>query len=153
MAKRDAPDYSEIQPKQYEAYRHFMEKAARRLEEVRQIHKQNRAERLREQQSLKDGEDFFFEVPKHPANKMFADRLQHLGFERSPLIAHENCDRFYMPEGTDLEQVTLEYQEYFKAGEAPTPNIIPLGGLSPSASDDVPVFAERQEPSGWPPEN
>lgn len=98
---------------------------------------------------LKNGEDFFFEVPKHPANKMFADRLQHLGFERSPLIAHDDCDRFYMPEGTDLAQVTLEYQEYFKAGEAPTPAIVPLGHLSPTVQDK----SRGMDVEDWPPEN
>jgi hypothetical protein len=95
-----------------------------------------------QQSELEEGEDFFFEVPHHAANRLFAERLKAMGFERSNLIRNDEFDRFYMPEGTDLDVVTQEYSEYFNAGEAPEPTVIPLGFLTPGRSAD-----------DWPPDN
>ena len=115
MSERDVPDYGEWEEE---------------------------AKRPGEHAPLKDGEDFFFEVPHHPANRLFAERLKAMGFERSNLIRNDEFDRFYMPKGTDLNVMTLEYAEYFEAGEAPEPVIIPLGFLTPGRSAD-----------DWPPDN
>ncbi len=93
---------------------------------------------------LKNGEDFFFEVPKHPANHLFAGRLQRLGFQRSSPISYDEYDRFYMPKGTDVEQVKKEYLEYFSEGEAPEVNIIPLGFLTPSVEHEPVIKNVRQ---------
>ncbi|MDE0723646.1 MAG: hypothetical protein OSB62_02980 [Alphaproteobacteria bacterium] len=142
MSERDVPDYGELEKGQHEAYKKACEAVHARIDVMREHALKEEAKRLGEQAPLKDGEDFFFEVPHHAANRLFAERLKAMGFERSNLIRNDEFDRFYMPEGTDLDAVAQEYSEYFNAGEAPEPVIIPLGFLTPGR------FADD-----WPPDN